>query len=254
MTLPTSGRSRSSAYSTRRASGSSPPTPTRSWSRSGGAAGHDHDRRGAGGEDRRQLALRHAKNPRTARSLPRRLPRGHRPGADRPDLRMGRDARPRLGRHRHFEDLGDGRTKVITDSIFHTAEERDGMLESGMEAGMNETYDRLDELLAKRRGSGALDARGRPVAQPHRQAGEQVGDRRRQEDELAGGEDRRQQGEARRRRRRGSAAGRCSRARRRRRRGRRRRRRTPPIAASRRQPRSLARSRIAARARVRKAP
>ncbi len=47
-----------------------------------------------------------------------------------------------------FEDLGDGRTKVVTDSIFHFAEERHGMIESGMERGMNETFDRLDELLA----------------------------------------------------------------------------------------------------------
>ena len=46
-----------------------------------------------------------------------------------------------------FEDLGD-RTKVTTTSIFHTTEERDGMLGSGMEIGMNETYERLDELLA----------------------------------------------------------------------------------------------------------
>jgi uncharacterized protein YndB with AHSA1/START domain len=46
-----------------------------------------------------------------------------------------------------FEDLGDGRTKVVSTSIFHTAEERDGMLESGMERGMNETYERLDALL-----------------------------------------------------------------------------------------------------------
>lgn len=29
------------------------------------------------------------------------------------------------------------------------AEERDGMLESDIEGGMNETYARLDELLAK---------------------------------------------------------------------------------------------------------
>jgi uncharacterized protein YndB with AHSA1/START domain len=48
-----------------------------------------------------------------------------------------------------FEDLGDGRTKVVSDSIFHTPEERDGMLGAGMEKGMNETYERLDELLAK---------------------------------------------------------------------------------------------------------
>ncbi|HYI34980.1 MAG TPA: SRPBCC family protein [Thermoleophilaceae bacterium] len=48
-----------------------------------------------------------------------------------------------------FEDLGDGRTKVTTVSVFHTTEERDGMLGSGMEWGMNETFQRLDELLAK---------------------------------------------------------------------------------------------------------
>ena len=47
-----------------------------------------------------------------------------------------------------FEDLGD-RTKVTTVSLFHTTEERDGMLGSGMERGMNETYARLDELLAR---------------------------------------------------------------------------------------------------------
>jgi uncharacterized protein YndB with AHSA1/START domain len=47
-----------------------------------------------------------------------------------------------------FEDLGD-RTKVVTTSVFHTPEERDGMLQSGMERGMNETYARLDELLAR---------------------------------------------------------------------------------------------------------
>ncbi len=46
-----------------------------------------------------------------------------------------------------FEVVGD-RTKVTTTSIFHTSEERDGMLGSGMERGMNETYARLDELLA----------------------------------------------------------------------------------------------------------
>jgi uncharacterized protein YndB with AHSA1/START domain len=47
-----------------------------------------------------------------------------------------------------FEDLGD-RTKVTTTSVFHTTEERDGMLGSGMEGGMNQTYQRLDELLAR---------------------------------------------------------------------------------------------------------
>ncbi len=47
-----------------------------------------------------------------------------------------------------FEDLG-GRTKVTATSLFHTTEERDGMLDSGMERGLTETHDRLDELLAK---------------------------------------------------------------------------------------------------------
>jgi uncharacterized protein YndB with AHSA1/START domain len=47
-----------------------------------------------------------------------------------------------------FEDLGDGRTKVRTQTLFHTTEERDGMLASGMESGMSESHERLDELLA----------------------------------------------------------------------------------------------------------
>lgn len=47
-----------------------------------------------------------------------------------------------------FTDLGDGRTKVTATSLFHTAEERDGMLSSGMEIGLNESYAALDELLA----------------------------------------------------------------------------------------------------------
>ena len=47
-----------------------------------------------------------------------------------------------------FEDLG-GRTKVTGTSLFHTLEERDGMLASGMESGLTESHDRLAELLAK---------------------------------------------------------------------------------------------------------
>ena len=50
--------------------------------------------------------------------------------------------------HAEFIDLGE-RTKVVTTTLFHTPEERDGMLQSGMERGMNETYARLDELLAR---------------------------------------------------------------------------------------------------------
>ena len=47
-----------------------------------------------------------------------------------------------------FEDVGE-QTRVVTTSVFHTTEERDGMLGSGMEKGMNETYQRLDELLER---------------------------------------------------------------------------------------------------------
>ncbi|MGA7705577.1 MAG: SRPBCC family protein [Solirubrobacteraceae bacterium] len=47
-----------------------------------------------------------------------------------------------------FEDLGE-HTKVTVASLFHTTEERDGMLASGMEKGMSESHDRLEELLAE---------------------------------------------------------------------------------------------------------
>jgi uncharacterized protein YndB with AHSA1/START domain len=48
-----------------------------------------------------------------------------------------------------LEDLGDGRTRIINISLFHTTEERDGMLHSGMETGLNESYAALDDLLAR---------------------------------------------------------------------------------------------------------
>jgi uncharacterized protein YndB with AHSA1/START domain len=47
-----------------------------------------------------------------------------------------------------FERVGE-QTRIVTASIFYTGSERDGMIESGMEKGMNETYERLDELLAQ---------------------------------------------------------------------------------------------------------
>jgi uncharacterized protein YndB with AHSA1/START domain len=49
-----------------------------------------------------------------------------------------------------FEDLGDDRTRIVTTSLFHTKEDRDGMLHSGMEGGLNESYAALDRLLKKR--------------------------------------------------------------------------------------------------------
>lgn len=48
-----------------------------------------------------------------------------------------------------FEDLGDGRTKIVSDTLFHTTEERDGMLNAGMAQGMQESYEALDALLER---------------------------------------------------------------------------------------------------------
>lgn len=48
-----------------------------------------------------------------------------------------------------LEALGDHRTKLVTVSSFHTVEERDGMLKSGMEKGANQSYEALDRLLSK---------------------------------------------------------------------------------------------------------
>lgn len=42
----------------------------------------------------------------------------------------------------------DGGTLVRIVSTFASKEDRDGMLQSGMEIGANESYDQLDELLA----------------------------------------------------------------------------------------------------------
>ena len=48
-------------------------------------------------------------------------------------------------------DLPGGRTLFTTRSVFTSKEDRDGMIESGMESGLRETYDRLDEVLADRK-------------------------------------------------------------------------------------------------------
>lgn len=47
-----------------------------------------------------------------------------------------------------FEER-DGRTLVHGKSVHQSVEARDAMVESGMEGGMNEGYQRLDELLAR---------------------------------------------------------------------------------------------------------
>jgi uncharacterized protein YndB with AHSA1/START domain len=47
-----------------------------------------------------------------------------------------------------FEDLGDGRTRLTGHSTYPSQEARDGMVASGMERGVVEGYERLDELIA----------------------------------------------------------------------------------------------------------
>lgn len=47
-----------------------------------------------------------------------------------------------------LEDLGDGRTRLTVTSLVDSLEARDMMLSSGMDVGVNEGYERLDELLA----------------------------------------------------------------------------------------------------------
>jgi uncharacterized protein YndB with AHSA1/START domain len=47
-----------------------------------------------------------------------------------------------------LEDIGDGRTRLTGTSLVDTFEGRDGFVASGMEQGVREGYQRLDELLA----------------------------------------------------------------------------------------------------------
>ncbi|HEV2405014.1 MAG TPA: SRPBCC family protein [Ktedonobacterales bacterium] len=42
----------------------------------------------------------------------------------------------------------DGKTLMRANSVFQSVEDRDGMVQSGMEEGFNESMERLDELLA----------------------------------------------------------------------------------------------------------
>jgi uncharacterized protein YndB with AHSA1/START domain len=46
-----------------------------------------------------------------------------------------------------FEDLGDGRSRVRGHATYPSLEARDGMVSGGMETGMNDGYQRLDDLL-----------------------------------------------------------------------------------------------------------
>jgi uncharacterized protein YndB with AHSA1/START domain len=48
-----------------------------------------------------------------------------------------------------FDDLGGGRTRLRGHATYPSMEARDGMVAGGMEGGMTEGYERLDEVLAK---------------------------------------------------------------------------------------------------------
>jgi uncharacterized protein YndB with AHSA1/START domain len=41
----------------------------------------------------------------------------------------------------------NGKTRITDSSIFQSVEDRDGMIQSGMESGAEETWDRFEELL-----------------------------------------------------------------------------------------------------------
>ncbi len=46
-----------------------------------------------------------------------------------------------------FENLGDGRTRLVATSLVDSFEGRDAFVSSGMEEGIRQGYERLDELL-----------------------------------------------------------------------------------------------------------
>jgi uncharacterized protein YndB with AHSA1/START domain len=47
-----------------------------------------------------------------------------------------------------FIELPNGRTRVQAQSLFQSVADRDGMVQSGMEMGVNESHERLDDWLA----------------------------------------------------------------------------------------------------------
>jgi len=46
-----------------------------------------------------------------------------------------------------LEELAGGRTRLTAQSVFQSVADRDGALQSGMEEGLNDSYERLTELL-----------------------------------------------------------------------------------------------------------
>ncbi len=54
-----------------------------------------------------------------------------------------------------FEELPNGRSRVVHQSVFFSVADRDGMIQSGMERGVVEGYEKLDALLEKEIGNAA---------------------------------------------------------------------------------------------------
>lgn len=48
-----------------------------------------------------------------------------------------------------LEELPGNRTRITIQSVYQSVADRDGMIQAGMEYGLNEGYERLDELLQK---------------------------------------------------------------------------------------------------------
>lgn len=48
-----------------------------------------------------------------------------------------------------LEEIPGGRTRLVTHTLFMTRQDRDGMFQSGMEAGVNESYAALDRVLQR---------------------------------------------------------------------------------------------------------
>ena len=52
-----------------------------------------------------------------------------------------------------FEELPNNRSRVTTQAVYQSVADRDGMVSSGMEGGVTEAYEKLDDWLAKQSGA-----------------------------------------------------------------------------------------------------
>ena len=54
-----------------------------------------------------------------------------------------------------FEELPNGRSRMVHQSVFQSVEDRDGMIASGMERGVNDGYEKLDALFEQMAAKGS---------------------------------------------------------------------------------------------------